>query len=338
MMRSLKQIMLSMALVAITFFQAKAQDDINELLKESVKDGEKLIGAYIDPAMKSISISLNQGWYNTAKPHKIAGFDLTFTANMMRIPSDQYLFKPANLNLEKIELVPDSQNPQGTVSTIFGPDKEPHFRPKGDNDPSHQFTGPAGIDLKKNTGGMMPVPMAQLGFGLPKGFDIKFRFVPKLDLGDDSQFNMWGIGIMHDVKQWIPGIKSMPFDLSAFIGYTKLKATAKFTDPDVQNGRGIFDMNATTIQGVISKKISVLTLYGGMGYNIAKSSIAMLGTYTIDESTNTKVTDPINLKFAASGPRVTAGFRLKLAVFSLHADYTLQKYSCLTAGFGITVR
>jgi hypothetical protein len=334
-MKALKPVILSIALIAVVFTNAKAQDDIDQFLKESVKDAEKLIGAYVDPAMKSISVGLNQGWYNTAKPHKIAGFDLTFTANLMKIPSNQMWYKPANLGLEKIELANGSDG-YPDAPTIFGPDRTPTFWLKDDH--SQTFDGPPGVDLKANTNNRIPVPMAQLGFGLPKGFDIKFRFVPKLDLGDDSQFNMFGIGVMHDIKQWIPGIKTLPFDLSGFIGYTKLKLVADFDEPGTQNAHGNFEMNATTVQGVISKKISVLTVYGGAGYNIAKSKLAMLGTYTIDETTNTTVKDPVNLKFGASGPRITAGFRLKLAVFSLHADYTLQKYSCLTAGFGITVR
>jgi len=340
-MKFLKSVTLAIALITLAATRTTAQDDINKFLQESVKDGEKLIGAYVSPAMKSISSGLNQGWYNTAKPHKIAGFDLTFTVNMMKIPTNQFQYKPANLNLEKIELAPSSPG-QPNAPTIFGNKNEPVFRPKGDPDPSHTFTGPPGVELKKYTNGMVPVPMAQLSFGLPKGIDIKFRFVPQLNFGDNTKFNMFGIGIMHDVKQWIPGIKTLPFDLSAFVGYTKLKLNSQFKDDNVENGRGNFDINATTIQGVISKKISVITFYGGMGYSIAKSSLAMLGTYKIgtDPITNqdVKAKDPVNLKFAASGPRVTAGFRLKLAVFTLHADYTLQKYSCLTAGFGIAVR
>ena len=94
-------------------------------------------------------------------------------------------------------------------------------------------------------------------------------------------------------------------------------------------------MNSTTVQAVVGKKFSVITFYGGLGYNIAKSNIALKGNYDID-GTNYK--DPINLDFAASGPRATIGTRLKLAVFTFHADYTVQKYKCLTLGFGISVR
>jgi hypothetical protein len=33
-----------------------AQDDLEELLKESAEDGRKLVGAYVAPVMKSLSL------------------------------------------------------------------------------------------------------------------------------------------------------------------------------------------------------------------------------------------------------------------------------------------
>lgn len=340
--------MKKLAIVLLCFmpFLTQAQDDIDELLKESVKDGEKLIEGYISPFMKSVSLGLNQGWYNTAKPHKIAGVDLTFTASAMTIPNSDLFYDISKINLDVVELDPSSPDAP-KAPTIFGPDDAPTYRLQSDQ--SNTFEGPGGLDLKGELGkNWMPVPMVGLGFGLPKNTDLKFRFVPSIDLGDDGSVKMFGIGVMHDIKQWIPGIKLLPFDLSGFVGFTKLDLDYKYTDSDVQgeNQRGEFSMSATTIQGVISKKFSVITLYGGLGYNIAKSKLGVLGKWDVSEGDADNDGDiyeeeeinPVDLKFAASGPRMTAGFRLKLAVFTIHADYTLQKYKALTVGFGINVR
>jgi len=117
-----------------------------------------------------------------------------------------------------------------------------------------------------------------------------------------------------------------------------MKLTA---DLDVQAGanqRATFESSAITVQGLISKKISVLTFYGGVGYNIANTKIALLGDYDLDEDGTTDATDPVSIKADANGFRTTVGMRLKLAVFTLHGDYTLQKYNTLTVGFGINVR
>jgi len=320
---------------------ALAQDEIDQLLEESVEDGRKLIGAYVSPFMNSVSLGLNQGWYNTAKPHKVAGVDLTITANAMTIPQSDLFFDVNKLGLEVIELDQSSQD-YPLAPTVLGPDNAPTFSyTDSETGETITYTGPGGFDLEGELGkNWVPVPMAHLGFGLPKGTDVKLRFTPTIDLGEESTLKIFGIGIMHDVKQWIPGIKLLPFDLSGFVGYTKFKMEAYFDPESNPDQRGIFEMNATTVQGVVSKKFSVLTLYGGVGYNIAKSNLAMKGTYDIndDGEVGPNEVDPLDLKFSASGFRTTAGMRLKLAVLTLHADYTLQKYKCLTVGVGISVR
>lgn len=328
-------------LVCASIFSAPAlaQDDLELLLSEGVADGRKLIGAYVDPAMNALSLSLNQGWYNTAKPHKIAGVDLTISVNAMSVPDDKLLFNPDKLGLTRIELDPNSPGAPN-APTILGPDHSPIFRMQDANDNS-TFEGPPGLDLKNTIkSNKIPVPIAHLGFGLPKSTDVKIRFTPTIDIGDNGSVKVFGIGVMHDVKQWIPGIKLLPFDLSGFIGFTKFDLESRL-DADVAanaDQKAVFSMNATTIQGLISKKFSVITFYGGLGYNIAKSNVAIKGSFDLDENGSKETRNPVDLNFAASGPRMTAGMRLKLAVFTFHADYTLQKYKCLSVGFGIAVR
>jgi len=168
--------------------------------------------------------------------------------------------------------------------------------------------------------------------------------VPTVNIGDDAKFDLFGVGVMHDVKQYIPGIKNLPFDLSGFVGYTSMKLISNLDVTAGNNQQAEFKSSATTIQALVSKKISVLTVYGGIGYNIAKTKIAMLGTYEFEEESSPgypiSLEDPITLSSDASGMRATAGLRLKLAVITLHGDYTVQKdnFNTLTVGFGINVR
>lgn len=313
-----------------------AQDDLEEFLKESVDDGRKLVSAYVSPFMKSVSLGLNQGWYNTAAPHKIAGIDITVTANAMTIPKDELFYNVSELGLERLYLANSSPDYPG-APTVFGPDRSPEFAyVDEDTGDETTFFGPGGVDLEGEIGkNWVPVPMAHVGIGLPKGTDLKIRYTPTIDLDDDGSVKIFGIGVMHNIKQWIPGLKLLPFDLSGFVGYTKFKLDMALDREDNPDQMGIFEMNATTIQGLISKKFSILTLYGGLGYNIANANIAMKGSYEIGDDT---VVDPLDLKFTSSGPRATAGMRLKLAILTLHADYTLQKYKCLTVGVGLSVR
>ncbi|QSE97682.1 DUF6588 family protein [Fulvivirga lutea] len=347
---------LQSAIFTLTFvcisFLAKSQDDIEGLLLAGVEDANTLAEGYIEPFMNSFSTGLTGGWYSSGKTHKPLGMELLITANSVFIPSDDFFYSPNFINA-------DYADPDVTRSpTVFGPENgEPQYRYDVDvngQNFSGTFDAPPGIGLKENFPmEAIPVPMAQLGIGIYKNTDLKIRWTPKIDIGDDGEFKLLGFGIMHDVKQHIPGLKNIPFDLSALIGFTDMSleydlasATAN-NSPDASisttNGKSTFDVNAWTIQGIISKKFSVISFYGGLGYNIVNSSLKLSGDYdiTYDDGVNQEIetiVNPVNLEFSQSGPRLTAGFRLKLAIVTINADYTLQKNSMLTVGFGFSFR
>ncbi len=327
----------------------QGQNDTDQMIKGSAQDASTLVKGYASPALSIIGYGLNQGWYNTAKPHKVLGIDLTATFSLIKIPTSEMAFYVDNTKLNNIERLAGSGGiPQsGNVPTIFGSSLAPTYAYKsipGSTQsppiPGSEFSGAPGVDLSsvpviKNS---LPFPMAQIGIGLPKGFELKFRLVPTVKFGDksSSSFKLFGVGLLHDVKQYIPGIKSLPFDLSGFIGYTKMDLNVAF-DSQHPDQTGTLTSSATTIQGLISKKFAVLTGYAGLGYNIANTKLAINGKYDLTNTGN-YVAVPININGSASGPRATFGLRLKLAVFTFHGEYTLQKYSALTLGFGISVR
>ena len=71
-------------------FSAMAQTEI--------ADGKSLIEAYISPLGNSLGAALNNGWYNTAKPHQLGGFDFTITANLVLVPADAKTFNITGSN------------------------------------------------------------------------------------------------------------------------------------------------------------------------------------------------------------------------------------------------
>jgi len=317
------------------------QDQIKELLKGSTNDINYLANTYATPALKAVGAGLNQGWYNTAKPHKLLGFDITVAPSLISIPENDLTFKVDNSKLEKIALIDAS----GTAPTMAGYDKpKPQFAFKnpqtGVPDAATKFEGPGGLNLKDNTSGYLPVPTVTAGIGLPKGFEVRFRYIPQTKLSGTftGQVDMIGFGLMHDIKQYIPVISQLPFDLSIFGGYTKLNLEAGLDNSKPDN-KAIFQSTATTVQAIISKKISVLTIYGSAGYNFATTSLAVKGSYDVGTTlVPLTIKDPVNMSVSGSGPRVTAGMRLKLLILTIHADYTLQDYSAITAGVGLSIR
>jgi hypothetical protein len=316
-----------------------AQGDLEELLKGTKQDASYLTTGYITPFLKAFGSGVNQGWYNTAKPHKVPGFDFTLSVAMVGVPDEDKTFTVDNNRLQNVTLENDGVNavaPNGTgkVPTVFGPEKEPTYR----SDVSGQtFNTPGGIeDFGKLMGGRMPVPVFNVGIGLPKGTELKVRWTPEINIGGDGDIKMFGFGIMHDIKQYIPGIKMMPFDLSALVTYSKMDIGVDLNSDGSQ--RGEFSVKGTTIQAIISKKISVITPYAAIGYGISNASLSVKGNYDLDDNGSFETSNPVNVEGKNSGPRLTAGLRLKLAVFTFHADYTLQKYNAFTGGFGISIR
>lgn len=321
-----------------------AQNDVDVYLKAGLDDAKALTESYVSPFMKGFGYGINNGWYNTAKAHKSLGFDLTFTAHMVFVPKSSEFFTFDDSNYNNIRL---ANGESDQLATAFGSDEEGPLieilgepESNGDRNVVGSFNAIGGLGLKEEIGhNIVPVPMAQLGVGIIKNTDLKLRFIPKIDMGD-AEVSLWGVGVMHDVKQWIPGIKELPFDLSALVGYTKMTSTYDLQDlSNTGEGKQELSLVASglTVQGLISKKFSVLTVYGALGYNKVDSSVKVSGSFDVEGYTEPMV-NPIDLSFGDGSLRATAGFMVKLAIVTLHADYTLNKYPIVSAGLGFSVR
>ncbi|WP_339791339.1 DUF6588 family protein [uncultured Imperialibacter sp.] len=340
---------LALFIVVLSSKESKAQD-FSEVLKAQGDDAEKLLENYIGPFFTGFGVGMANGWYNTAAPHKFPGFDLTVSVNLASVPQDGQVFKFNASDYSSITGVRQNGGAaQSTadVETLFGPgDTESELQLSYQREYQGQtYTVNSAVELPSGFGfPYVPTPVAQLGIGLPKGTDLKLRLMPTI-ASEDFSISLFGIGVMHDFKQWIPGMKVLPFDASVLIGYTKLSAENSFAGSEItDNGTGEISVSSLTYQILVSKKLSILTVYGGFGANSIKSNLKMLGTYTIEAeasngaSADIELQDPVDLMFKSGGARATIGLRLKLAILTLHGDYTVQKYNTITAGVGFSVR
>jgi len=331
---------------------AQGEEDLSAFLMAG-EDASKLIEAYMQPVVKSISYGMTGGWYTTAKAHKTLGFDLSFTVNSAFIPSSENFFNPEKLNLSSNTTYDGARDkdsgapfdPTRKAPTIFGPKDETRYSSTYGGE-TFVYGGPEGFDIKKEIGiAAVPTPMVQLGIGIIKNTDIKLRFVPKQSFGE-SDIKMFGIGIMHDIKQHFKGIKLMPFDLSALVAYNSVSGSTDLSSdgsdgvPESTNGVGEYKFNSWVIQALISKKISVLTGYAGVGYNIVNTKVDVKGDYTLVSESDTEVpiSNPVAIDFKNNSMRLTVGMRLKLGPVFFNGDYTFQKYNTLSVGLGFSVR
>jgi len=324
-------------MASITPIFSQGLSDIDKLLQAGKEDANTLMGPYIDPFMKAFGFGFVNGWYNTAKPHKPLGFDLTVSGTLVFVPDEALNFNVNDLDLKEINLLNPSD---GEIPTVFGnDDTTPIF--EFNTIPGLTFNGPSGENLEEQLGGnYVLVPMAQLGIGLIKGTDIKVRYLPEIDVADVFNIKFFGIGILHGIKQYIPLLKESPLEMAIFAGYTDITSTINlsgaFNDAGNNDQEAIIDIKGLTYQFLISYKISILTFYLGIGGNMIKSDFKLNGTYEIDPTLT--LIDPVDLSFESGGIRGTAGLTLSLGVLNLFADYNLQEYKSATAGIGIRFR
>jgi hypothetical protein len=289
-------------------------------------DGKSLIEAYIGPLGKSSGTALNNGWYNTAKPHSLGGFDITITANIVMVPANAKTFNISESNGGTFS--------GGETPTILGNGDGVSASYNAPPLPATSSDMPKGLNIP-----IIPLPMLQAGVGLIKGTELDFRYMPELKIGSAGKVGLFGIGLKHDILQWLPIVDKIPIDLSIQAGYTKLSSEIELIDPTATiSPQANLDVSATTVNLIFSKKLLMFTPYLGVGYNSTKTTFNVDGNYNIaglaiDVSDLTKIDFESNNNF-----RANIGFRFNIAVLALQANYTFSEYPTATLGAGISLR
>ncbi len=323
------------------------ETDFDIFLRAGAEDGSKLIKAYLEPVVLGFSYGMANSWYNTAKTHKTLGFDLTVSANLTNIPSsaEYFTFDPSDYkyvtSTGETDQIPTIMGP----ATSNGAELTFSYYDETTGNTIEGSYAPTGLGFKEQFGyNVVPSPMIQLGVGTFKNTDIIIRYTPQIKYGD-FKTSVFGLGIKHDVMQWfVKDDKKRPVDISllgAFSGFDNAYDMSQ-VGLNGQNQKALFNINNWTVQGIVSKKISVLTLYGAFGYSGISSTLDIKGTYVVedvnDPNNTFSVTDPVSVKYKENSFRGTGGLMLKFSVLTLHADYTWQKYSIVSAGIGISVK
>jgi len=344
-----------------------AQEQMSEFLRAGASDGSKVLNAYASPMLKSFGANMNAGWFNTAKVHGLGGFSINFCTNVALVPAADKTFDVSSLGLSANTRIINGKN---TSQTFFGDNSDKDNTELGmfarypgatQDSMINSFKLPEGIGVA-----FFPLPTANLAVGVGLGTEVSVRFLPTLKF-DGLEIGMIGFGVKHDIKQWIPGIKELPFDLSVMGAFTKfdasnklaeLKGEAPSNEVDNPNPNKTYNQSvdytstAYTFNVLISKKLSVFTPYLGLGYQGSTTELALKGEFPVTEfnsnynpmDPNSKpkvvreIKDPIKVEGKLDGFRATAGFRLKFALFTIHADYTLANYSVASVGIGLNVQ
>jgi hypothetical protein len=162
------------------------------------------------------------------------------------------------------------------------------------------------------------IPGAKLGYGgmfalqgaigLPKGTELILRFIPNISkpvnkamsVGGDfalEKTGMWGFGVKHDLKQWIPAISKVPFlQISGLVTYSKfytgfssgdMKITPDDFDAVDNTGNSWenqkFDIGISSFTGnlLVGASLPVFQPYIGLGFKSAKFKGGFVGDYPV---------------------------------------------------------
>lgn len=357
------------AIVAFAFIVATnnafAQPDPSALVKAGTADASKLVDAYMSPLIKGFGAALNGGWYNTAKPHGLGRFDITFHLNAVFVPDADLTFNAANLGFSKLRLANTANNIGQTiagsdeVSTLTNPEYILEETFGGNTVEVARFQSPVGLGLPYSG-----APTVQASIGLIKNTEIMFRYMPTIALPQNlGDAGLVGFGLKHDIKQWIPVVNKIPFDLSAYFGYTKFDYSTPLslaaetapvysgnTNTNYSDQALNMTTNATTFGLLLSKKVLMLTVYSGLNYQSSTTEIALNGNYPLtvieDQFGNpnignkavNNIKDPVKFDVeGANGFTATVGARLKLLILTLNGAYTFGQYPYASVGVGLNV-
>ena len=303
--------------ISITSKSQVQVDDIN--------DAQAFLQEYLSPLGNGLGAITNNGWYNSAKPHRFLGFDATFTLSVLNITDENKSFDPNSIT--------NFSSNSSSTPTILGKGDGATINYKGE-----QF-------LLPNQSTLIPalvLPNFNFGLGVFKKTELNGRFIPnyKYNIGffGKGEISMWGLGFKHDLLQWIPIIgNAIPMSLSLQAGHTQLNSGLSILDQDVS-----IDVQATNFNIILSRKILMLTGYTSIGYNFSTTTftagedISNLDTFNLNEL---EISLPIEMKFENNNEfRANVGLRFNLAVIAIHANHTFSKYPVTTIGLGVSLR
>jgi len=363
-------IMITMLLAGLVFGQS-----LEERLQSMVSTNAEM---YMNPLATAFGSGMNSGWFHSAKPHKMLGFDFGVRAMAVTFPDDQKMFDFDISQLEDydfsttISVLTQNYTIQMSAADLYPNTEVPSILGSKD-----------GVDVRSNKDQLVQIITNQLadqgasdaaitaaGTLIDDAAEDALQVVPSLVLAGTGlevlplMVPQAAVGLslpMLPIKAEIV-VRGLPEveinkDLGSFQffgGGVKLALDPFIPIPmfpvNIAVGAytqkmalgSVFEANNTLLTLMAGKDLSLLLfgvgVYGAVG--MESSNIKINYEYMNEEDVN----DPLNgtsVKFDMKGDnkfRTTIGGRIRLAVININADYTMGADNVLTAGVGISIR
>ncbi len=323
---------------------AKAQD-LNETLSQV---GEAYARAYVNPFAEALGADLNTGLFHTAGVSKrVFGINvyLGVKASAALLDNSHKSFNlvyqgtvPLDIDLagQTITMNVPATFTVNDAPSIFGEEREGEAIVSVAHDTTFSTLGltlPVSFDStlvpQETIGGLLetsvaPLIVPQIGLGTVFGTDVMFRWLPQISVPDVGALELFGFGVRHNLNQYIP---ALPLDLSIQAAWQRMRA-----EDDL--GSEVLEANTFAVNIALSKRIGVLTVYGGL--QTERSDVSFSYEVDVDQEDF----DPIDINFTLSSKGKTRGifgFGLKLGPVVWNADVSVGQFTVVSAGFGFAI-
>lgn len=317
-----------------------AQTDVNNLFAAGLEDAEQFSTAYLAPMSEGVLYNIGGGWHNTADVKPLGGFEVALIGNLsfFKNKEDKKAFQLNTADYQNLQFVDGSTSKM--VSSALGDISGVRVFVEDENGLMRQeFELPSGLASENIN--FLPSGYLQASVGLIKATEVKVRFLPKINT-NDATVGLYGFAIQHELTKHLPADKILPVAISALIGYTHLDGSYDFTDTgfiDGQDQRIEAVFNTWNFQALVSTRLPILNVYGGLGYLTGNSTQDVLGTYDVQAGPFQETyTDPFSIKQDVSGVTANLGFKLKLGFFRLHGAYTMGEFNTAVVGMNFGFR
>ena len=300
--------------------------------------------SYLQPFIDVYGAGVNSGFFNTVKLNSNSDSKLTITLSVKSmgsfVPSNSKTFSAvyntstsydtlgqtyivnATATVKNAPTIFGSSN-KGTVTTnisdtivVGGVFHYPIHRTRVDQ----TFGGLVTTDVA-------PFLVPQLDIGTVLGTQFMLRWIPPVQIGNYGTTNFFGIGLRHNLSQYIGGI---PFNLAGGFYYQNfsMKDTA---------GNQFINSTAVAANLQISKNLGLIELYGAFQYE--SSSLNAAYAY-ISSSSGQNPNYTVNVNFNIKGKntlRILGGASLSTGGFFINADFNLASTNTFTFGIGYNI-
>ena len=198
--------------------------DVNNFVHDALWYADR----FITPATDAAIYQASSAWVTTPQKKKLWDVGVSLNTNVFFVPKSnrKITIHNSDFSFFKIENATSA-----TVPTAIGNDNQVYLVGSindGQNQNEVRLKTPEGIDSET-----VIYPYIQASLGLWHGTEIlaKYSYNVKLEKG---HYQVYGVGLKHNISQYVKSLESKNISLSLFAGYSKEEISFNFLDAETQ--------------------------------------------------------------------------------------------------------